>query len=302
MRVVVALGGNALLQRGEPPLAERQVVHVAEAVAALAPLAASHELVVTHGNGPQVGLLALESAADPALARPYPLDVLGAESQGMVGYLLVQALGNALPGRRVVTVLTRTLVDPCDPAFAAPTKFVGPQYTDVQAARLADEHGWSFQRDGALQRRVVPSPEPKELLELASIEQLVATGAVVVCAGGGGAPVVRGDDGATRGAEAVIDKDLTASLLATHLRAGALLILTDVEGVVRGYGTERTEVLAELAVDDPFVASLPSGSMRPKVEAASRFVTATSGRAVIGRLDDAARMLEGRAGTLVRRG
>lgn len=299
MRVVAALGGNALLQRGEAPLAERQASHVAQAVAALAPIAAQHDLVVTHGNGPQVGLLAIESAADPVLARPYPLDVLGAESQGMVGYLLVLALGNALPGRRVAAVLTCTVVDPADPAFSAPTKFVGPQYADEVARKLATVHGWEFRRDGLLLRRVVASPEPKELLELATIRELAASGVVVVCSGGGGVPVVRGPDGALRGAEAVIDKDLSASLLASSLHADVLLILTDVRGVIDGFGTDHERVLDELVADDPAITALPAGSMGPKVEAARRFVASTSGRAVIGRLEDAALMLDGRAGTRV---
>ncbi len=297
--MVVALGGNALLERGEPPLVERQVRHVATAIAAIAPLATDHELVVTHGNGPQVGLLALESAADPALAHPYPLDVLGAESQGMVGYLLAQALSNAVE-RRVVVLLTRTRVDPDDAAFSEPTKFVGPQYTPSQADVLAASRGWTFRLDGTSPRRVVASPEPLELLELATIEQLVGSGTVVVCAGGGGAPVARDPDGTLRGIEAVIDKDLAAALLATSLRADALLILTDVPGVIRGYGTDKAELVTELRDDDPLATELPAGSMGPKVAAACRFVRATGGRAVIGRLQDAAGMLEGTAGTTVR--
>ena len=200
MRIVAALGGNALLERGEPPEAGIQEAHVVTAVRALAPLAAAHDLVITHGNGPQVGMLALESAHDPALARPYPFDVLGAQTQGMIGYWLVQALQNALPGRQVACLVSRTLVRRDDPAFAHPSKFVGPVYDEEQARALAASQHWEIRQDGARWRRVVPSPEPAGLLDLPAIRTLLGTGAIVVCAGGGGVPVVvRGRPGPRRG-------------------------------------------------------------------------------------------------------
>jgi len=191
MRVVAALGGNAMLQRGEPPDSDVQQAHIAGAVRALAPLASDHDLVITHGNGPQVGLLAMESARDTALTRPYPFDVLGAQTQGMIGYWLVQALQNALPGRLAGCLVCRTLVSADDPAFANPVKFVGPVYAEARARHLAAEHGWQVRRDGQAWRPVVPSPEPAELLDLPLISELVRTGAIVVCVGGGGVPVTR---------------------------------------------------------------------------------------------------------------
>lgn len=211
---MVAVGGNALLERGEVPLADIQEKHVEAAVAALAPLARDHQIVVTHGNGPQVGMLANESAADPALPHPYPLDVLGAQAQGMIGYFLLQALENALPGRQVVSLIGQTEVAPNDPAFEHPTKFVGPQYSDGDGHRIAALRGWHLRRDGISWRRVVASPEPVAVVELPTIRTMVNSGAIVICAGGGGIPVTRGGDGFFHGAEAVIDKDLTASLLA----------------------------------------------------------------------------------------
>ena len=218
MRLVVAVGGNALLERGEVPLAEIQEKHVEAAVAALAPLAHDHDMVVTHGNGPQVGLLANESAADPALPHPYPLDVLGAQTQGMIGYFLLQAFENALPGREVVSLVGQTEVAADDPAFEHPTKFVGPVYSEDEGHRIAARRGWQIRPDGTSWRRVVASPEPLAIVELPTIRPLVGDGAVVICAGGGGIPVLRDDDGRLRGAEAVIDKDLSASLLARDLR------------------------------------------------------------------------------------
>ena len=199
MRIVAALGGNALLERGEPPDSEIQEEHILKAVAALTPLARAHELIITHSNGPQVGLLALESAGDPALAHPYPLDVLGAQTQGMIGYWLVQALQNALPGRQVACLVSQTLVSAADPAFTSPSKLVGPVYTEQQARQLADAHGWDIGKDGPWWRRIVPSPEPVELLDLPLICTLEGTGAIVICAGGGGVPVVRTDSGRLRG-------------------------------------------------------------------------------------------------------
>jgi carbamate kinase len=298
MTIVAALGGNALLERGEPPESAIQEAHVVKAVRALAPLAADHDLVITHGNGPQVGMLALESAHDPALSRPYPFDVLGAQTQGMIGYWLVQALQNALPGRQVACLVSRTLVRGDDPAFAAPAKFVGPVYDEERARALAAAHGWQIRRDGARWRRVVPSPEPAELLDLPAVRLLLSGGAIVVCAGGGGVPVVA-SDGGLHGVEAVVDKDLTASLLARQLDADALLLLTDVAAVQDGYGTPQARPIRRATPAELRQRDFPAGSMGPKIDAVCRFVEATGKPAAIGRLSDARALLTGEAGTLV---
>jgi carbamate kinase len=298
MRIIAALGGNALLERGEPPESAIQEAHVVTAVRALAPLAADHDLAITHGNGPQVGMLALESAHDPALARPYPFDVLGAQTQGMIGYWLVQALQNAVPGRQVACLVSRTLVRGDDPAFAEPAKFVGPVYDEEQARALAAAHGWEIRRDGARWRRVVPSPEPAELLDLPAIRLLLGSGAIVVCAGGGGVPVVA-SDGGLRGVEAVVDKDLTTSLLARQLDADALLLLTDVAAVQDGHGTPQARPIRRATPAELRQRDFPAGSMGPKIDAACRFAEATGKPAAIGRLSDARALLTGEAGTLV---
>jgi carbamate kinase len=296
---VAALGGNALLERGEPPDSDVQQAHIARAVRALAPLAGDHELVITHGNGPQVGLLAMESARDTALTRPYPFDVLGAQTQGMIGYWLVQALQNALPGRLAGCLVCRTLVSADDPAFANPVKFVGPVYAEARARQLAAEYGWQVRRDGTAWRRVVPSPEPAELLDLPLISELVRTGAIVVCAGGGGVPVTRDAAGFLRGAEAVVDKDLTAALLARALHADALLLLTDVDCVQDQYGTQQARPIRLATPSVLRALQFPAGSMGPKIDAACRFVEATGAMAAIGRLDDAEALLYRKAGTIV---
>ena len=300
MRIVAALGGNALLERGEKPDADIQESHVQDAVAALAPLARAHDLVITHGNGPQVGMLALESARDPALSRPFPLDVLGAQTQGMIGYWLAKALRRNVPGRPVGCLIGQTLVDQDDPAFANPTKFVGPVYTEQQARALANERDWAVRRDGGAWRRVVPSPEPRELIELPLIRMLVESGALVVCAGGGGIPVVADEAAGLKGVEAVVDKDLTAALLARAIGADALLLLTDVAGVIDGFGTPSARLIRQAAPGQLRARSLPAGSMGPKVEAACRFVEATGRMAAIGRLGEASALLASQAGTAVR--
>ena len=299
MRIVVALGGNAMLQRGESPDAEIQESHVHSAVAALTPLAERHQLIVTHGNGPQIGTLALESAADRALSRPYPFDTLGAQTQGMIGYWIAQALSRTVPDRQAACLVCRTVVSAHDPAMSRPTKFVGPVYDEPSATRLATERQWQMRRDGAAWRRVVPSPEPVRIVELDLIEQLLRAGAIVICTGGGGVPVTRDDRGGLHGVEAVLDKDLTAALLATALSADALLILTDVPAVIRGYGTADAQPVRRATAAELRAMSLPAGSMGPKVEAACRFAEATKGTAAIGRLDDAVALLAGTAGTTV---
>jgi carbamate kinase len=298
VRIVVALGGNALLERGEAPDADIQEGHVRRAAEALAPLEGDHDLIITHGNGPQVGVLALESAADPALSRPYPFDALGAETQGMIGNWLLDAIERAMPGHRAACLLTRTVVDAGDPAFANPTKFVGPIYAEDVAKALAVERGWEVRQDGMSWRRVVPSPEPQEIVEIDDIHLLVNHGSVVVCAGGGGIPVVREADG-LRGVEAVIDKDLTAALLAESLGADVLLLLTDVAAVELDYGTPDARPIGSISVDELRAMHFPAGSMGPKVEAACRFVERTGGTAAIGRLGDATQLLSGTTGTIV---
>jgi carbamate kinase len=297
MRIVVALGGNALLRREEPADADTQRRNVAAAACAVAELAADHQLVVTHGNGPQIGLLSLQSNAYDKV-RPYPLDVLGAESEGMIGYLLDQALQNELPDRQVATLLTQVVVDPHAPAFAAPTKPVGPVYTEAEARRLAAERGWTVAVDGRWWRRVVASPEPLDIRELPTIRLLVEGGVLVVCAGGGGIPVVV-ETGRVHGVEAVIDKDLAAALLARRLDAEFLLLLTDVPAVELDWGTPRARPLVAATPAELRACRFAAGSMGPKVEAACRFVEATGGRAAIGALADAAAILRGQAGTTV---
>lgn len=298
MLIVTALGGNALLRRGQPMTSQNQRENVRIAAQALAPIAAEHDLVVGHGNGPQVGLLALQNAAYPAVA-PYPLDVLDAETEGMVGYLLEQELGRHLPRERVATLLTQIIVDPTDLAFTHPTKFVGPLYDEPQAHALTHDRGWAMARDGERWRRVVPSPEPVEIVELSTIRLLVDQGVTVICSGGGGIPVTADGAGGLRGVEAVIDKDLAAALLARGLGADALLLLTDVDGVYQGFGTESARLLRRMTVDQVRAMDLPAGSMGPKVDACCRFVEQSGGVAAIGALADAEAVLAGEAGTTI---
>ncbi|MEO5875104.1 MAG: carbamate kinase [Streptosporangiaceae bacterium] len=304
MRIVAALGGNALLRRGETPDAGVQLSHVIEAVEALAPLADEHELVITHGNGPQVGMLAVESAADPALSVPYPMDVLGAQTQGMIGYWLTRELRNARPGRRIVALITETLVRADDPAFGNPTKFVGRLYTVEEARHLTATRAWAMREDGAAWRRVVPSPEPQDILELPAITLLLASGWIVIAAGGGGVPVTsNGRTAQSHGADAVVDKDLTAALLAERLNADALLLLTDVPGVIVGFGTPQARPLGPTTPAQLRSLHLAEGSMGPKADAACRFVEhRPDALAAIGTLTDAAALLTGHTGTVIRSG
>jgi carbamate kinase len=300
VRVVVALGGNALLERDERPDAVIQRRHVRQAAAALAPLAAGHQLVLCHGNGPQVGVLALESQADTSLSQPYPLDVLVAQTQGMIGYWLVQELRNAGVAQQAVCVLSQTVVDRSDPAFGHPTKFIGASYGQDEARALAARLGWAIAADGPRWRRVVASPRPLELVEIETVRSLADAGALVVCGGGGGVPVIRSDAGRLTGVEAVVDKDLTAAELAITLKADRLLVLTDVAAIIDGYGTPDARPIPAIDTDALAAMAFPAGSMGPKVEACLRFVRAAGSPAAIGALTDAAGILAGRAGTTIR--
>ncbi|MEU5634206.1 carbamate kinase [Streptomyces rishiriensis] len=301
MRIVVALGGNALLHRGERPDAAVQQANIDRVATALAALAHDHELVLTHGNGPQIGLLAGESAADPALTAPYPLHLLGAQTQGMIGSLLACTLHDVLPGRRVAALVTHTLVRADDPAFARPAEFVGQVYSRGVARSLACTRGWHIAQDATGWRRVVPSPTPERILETDTVHELLDSGTLVICAGGGGVPVTADSDtGALTGTEAVVDKDLTAALLAEDLKADFLLILTDVPCVYEGYGTPARRPVLDATPAELRRRGLPAGSMGPKAEAAARFVERTGGLAAIGALDAAYEIVHGRSGTLVR--
>ncbi len=299
MLVVIALGGNALIRRGQPPEVEIQRQNIKLAAKAIAEVAREHRVVVTHGNGPQVGLLAMQAEAYNQVT-PYPLDVLDAETEGAIGYLIEQELCNQLPEQQIVTLLTQIEVDPRDPALARPTKPIGSVYSETEAKQLAKERGWAVAPDGNVYRRVVPSPEPKRILELPTIRLLVKVGALVVCAGGGGIPVVVTPAGSIRGVEAVIDKDLATALLATELQADGLLLLTDVDAVYTNWDTPEAQPIQATTPQQLRNYSFASGSMQPKVEAACRFVEATKGMAGIGKLEDAVAILSGKSGTIIR--
>lgn len=302
MRIVIALGGNALLQRGQPMTAENQRANIRLAAERIASIAPGNEIVIAHGNGPQVGLLALQDLAYEEV-DPYPLDVLGAETEAMIGYVVEQELGNLLPFEQpFATILTMIEVDADDPAFAHPTKPIGPVYDKATAERLAAEHDWSIAPDGDKYRRVVASPKPQRIFEIRPIRMLVEQGVIVICAGGGGIPTMYGKDGKLLGVQAVIDKDLAAALLAEQLEADLLVIATDVDGVYTGWGTPQQARLGNVTVDQVVEMNLPAGSMGPKVAAACGFATQTKNEAVIGSLADIDRIVAGTAGTRVRAG
>jgi carbamate kinase len=293
------LGGNALLRRGEPMTAEAQRTNVRTAAVALSRIHPGNELIITHGNGPQVGLLALQGEA----FRPdesYPLDVLGAETEGMIGYMIEQELGNLLPKEvPFATLLTMVQVSPTDPAFADPTKFIGPVYSEEDARRLAAEKGWAIKRDGEKWRRVVASPQPIRIFETRPMRWLLDHGTVVIAAGGGGIPTTYDDNGKLRGIEAVIDKDLCSEFLARQLNADVFIMATDVDAVFDAWGTAEARALRRASPDALRDMTFPAGSMGPKVTAACRFAELTSGRAMIGALSDLEAMLAGEAGTTV---
>jgi len=301
MRVAVALGGNALLKRGQPMTADAQRTNVRTAAPALAAVAWNHQLVLSHGNGPQVGLLALQAAAYEEV-EAYPLDVLGAQTEGMIGYVLEQELGNLLPIEvPFATLLTMVEVDPGDPAFDDPTKFVGPVYDKAQADQLASEKHWDFKPDGEHWRRVVPSPEPRRIFEIRPIRWLLDKGVVVICAGGGGVPTMyaANADRTLTGVEAVIDKDLASELLAREVDADLFVMVTDVDGVYLDWGTEQQRRLERVTPAELRATGFAAGSMGPKVEAACRFVERTGKRAAIGGLGQIEQIVEGEAGTQV---
>lgn len=299
MRIVVALGGNALLRRGEPMTAENQRANARRAADALAELARDgHSLVITHGNGPQVGLLALQASASSN--SPFPLDILDAESAGMIGYVLQQELCNVLKGELFTTLLTQVRVDPSDPAFTNPTKPIGAVYDELTARNLAAERGWRIAPDNDKWRRIVPSPKPLAILEIEVIALLIKHGVTVICAGGGGIPVAELENGAITGMEAVIDKDLASSLLARQLEADMLLMLTDVDAVYIGWGTPDAHPLGHVVTANISEKDFPAGSMGPKVTAAIEFAEATGRPAAIGRLEDAKAIANGRRGTWIK--
>ncbi|HVX29801.1 MAG TPA: carbamate kinase [Nitrolancea sp.] len=301
MKVVVALGGNALLRRGEPMTADVQRGNIRVAARALAPVARQHQLVVSHGNGPQVGLLALQAESYSAV-EPYPLDVLDAQTEGMIGYVLEQELGNLLPFEvPLATLLTMIEVDLADPAFANPTKFVGPVYDRAEADHLAYSKNWTFRQDGEKWRRVVPSPLPKRIFELRPIKWLMENGTIVICAGGGGIPTAYAPDDERRlgGIEAVIDKDLASELLARELDADLFVMATDVDGVYLDYGTPQQRQLGEVTTGELKDQKFAAGSMGPKVAAAIQFVERTGHRAAIGTLSEIEGIVNGEKGTNV---
>ncbi|MGL4648472.1 MAG: carbamate kinase [Caldilineaceae bacterium] len=301
MRIVVALGGNALLKRGEPMTHEVQRANIRVAAQALAPVAQEHQLVLAHGNGPQVGLLALQASAYKDV-EAYPLAVLGAQTEGMIGYMIEQELGNLLPIEvPFATILTMVEVDPKDPAFQNPTKFVGPVYTKEVADRLAAEKGWVVKADGPHWRRVVPSPLPQRIFEIRPIQWLLEKGTIVICAGGGGIPTMyeAGKQRTLTGTEAVIDKDLASELLAREVAADLFVIATDVDGIYLDWGKPEQRRLGRVTPDELRAYKFPAGSMGPKVDAAIHFAETTGKRAAIGSLQDIERIVAGEAGTIV---
>lgn len=304
MRVVIALGGNALLKRGEPMTDDIQRINIQAAARALAPLVQVHELVLSHGNGPQVGLLALQAAAYTRV-EPYTLDVLDAQTEGMIGYMIEQELRNLLP-RDVpfATILTMIEVDPADPAFTHPAKFVGPQYTKADAENIVAEKGWFFHQDGNTWRRVVPSPRPKRIFEIRPIRWLLERGTIVICTGGGGIPVMYQPDKERHltGVEAVIDKDYASGLLAREIGADLFIMATDVKGVYLDWGKPSVRLIRETTPTELKHHVFPAGSMGPKVEAACIFVEETGKIAAIGALGDIQAIVAGDSGTIVRPG
>jgi carbamate kinase len=301
MRILVALGGNALLRRGEPMTAEAQRANVKVASEALAAIHPGNELVITHGNGPQVGLLALQGAAYKP-DEAYPLDVLGAQTEGMIGYMIEQELGNLLPFEvPFATILTMVEVDRDDPGFANPTKFIGPVYGDADATRLKAEKGWTMKRDGDKWRRVVASPVPKRIFEMRPIKWMLEKGTIVIAAGGGGIPTVYEPGRKLRGIEAVIDKDLCSELLARELEADLFIMATDADAVFLDWGKPTAKAIRRASPKAMTAYEFPAGSMGPKVEAACHFAETTGKAAAIGALKDLFAICRQQAGTTITR-
>jgi carbamate kinase len=301
VRVVIALGGNAILKRGEQMTADNQRLNVKRAAEAIAKvIEAGHEVVITHGNGPQVGLMALQDLAyDPALASP--IDCLVAETQGLIGYLLQQELSNATGGKKeIVAILTQIEVDLLDVAFNQPTKPIGPIYNKSEAALMTGKYGWTMMPDGDRFRRAVPSPKPKRILEINVLKLLIKNGTIIICVGGGGVPVALREGGIYSGVEAVIDKDHASGLLARELAADALLLLTDVDGVYLDWGTPQKRRLTSITPLELSTHEFVDGSMGPKVKAAVEFASRGKTMTGIGRLEDAAEIVNQRAGTIVK--
>lgn len=302
MRIVIALGGNALLKRGEPMTAEVQRRNIHIAAEAIAPITKEHQVVITHGNGPQVGLLALQGASYKP-DEAYPLDVLGAETEGMIGYMLEQELGNLLPFEvPFATLLTMVEVDGNDPGFKNPTKFVGPVYEKDDADRLAKEKNWIFKQDGEKWRRVVPSPMPKRIFEIRPVKWLLDKGTIVICAGGGGIPTMyeAGKERSLIGVEAVIDKDFCSELLARELEADLFIMATDADAVFTDWGKPEQRAIHQANPEALGTYQFPAGSMGPKVEAACRFARETGKAAAIGALADMEAIVRGERGTIVK--
>jgi carbamate kinase len=293
MLMVVALGGNALLRHGEPVSAEAQRDNVRIAAIQLAKAAAGHDLVIVHGNGPQVGMLAMQAGS-------FPLDVLDAETEGMIGYMIEQEMRNLLPaGRACVTLLTMVEVSVADPAFAHPDKPIGPRYSAAQAELASAGKGWTLAPQGEMVQRVVPSPKPVRMLEIEPVRWLLEHGCVVICAGGGGIPVVAETQERYRGVEAVVDKDRSAAMLAADLKADLFVIATDVQGVYLDWGKPSLRLIARANPETLEALAFSAGSMAPKVEASCEFARRTGHRAVIGALTDIEAMISGTAGTSI---
>lgn len=298
MLIVVAIGSNALLRRGEPLEGSIQQQQVKIAAQTIAEMAVLHDIVIVHGNGPQIGLLALQ-AANYKEVKPYPFDILIAESQGMIGYLLQQAITNYLPNKKIATLLTQIEVKANVPAFNKPSKPIGPIYSEQEIKLLAKKFNWQIKQDGEYFRRVVPSPEPQQIIELDNIKKLIKQNSLVICTGGGGIPIIKTETGKWCGIEAVIDKDLSAALLAIQLKADALIILTDVKYVEKNWNTLQAEIIEQITPQQLRELKFAPGSMAPKIEAVCRFVERTAKRAAIGALEDGVKLLDGIFGTQI---
>ena len=304
MRIVVALGGNALLKRGEPMTAQNQSANIRLAAEQLAKVKPKNELIISHGNGPQVGLLALQHAAyyaQDSKIEPYPLDVLVSQTVGMIGYMLQQELTNLLPATPTQTLVTQVIVDEHDPAFSKPSKPIGQVYTQAEAEKLAAEKGWTVMPDGQYYRRAVPSPKPQDVTGINAVKTLLAQDHIVICGGGGGVPCVKNAQGQLTGVEAVVDKDLATAVIANHLDADLFIIATDVNATCVNFQKEGERKIAKAnpAALEALSAEFAAGSMGPKVQAVINFVKATGKDAAIGSLADIEDIVAGNAGTRV---